>query len=76
MKTCIPAFLMPVATAALALGYASAVSAAPITCGSEQRIATFDSAERCETGSGNPGAGTILAEYPGAAWSDAGELTR
>ena len=69
------AFLAPVATFAIAAGYLSAASAAPITCGSEQRTATFDSAEDCETGSGNPGAGTILAEYPGAAWTNAGELT-
>jgi hypothetical protein len=74
MKASIPAFLMPVATVAWALGYASVVSAAPITCGSEQRTATFDSAERCETGSGNPGAGTILAEYPSDAWSEVGEI--
>ena len=52
------------------------VSAAPIYLRQRQRTATFDSAEDCETGSGNPGAGTILAEYAGAAWTDVGELTR
>src|SRR5688572_20476569 len=75
MKSSASAFLMPVATVAMALGFVSAASAAPITCGSGERTATFDSAEDCEVGIGNPRAGDILSEYPGAAWSDAGELT-
>jgi hypothetical protein len=73
MKT-ISALLLPVATAALALGYVGAASAAPITCGSLQRFATFDSAESCRTGEGNPGAGTILDRYAGDPWTAAGEL--
>jgi hypothetical protein len=68
------ALLIPAATAALALGYFGAASAAPITCGSLQRFATFDSAESCETGEGNPGAATIRSEYAGDAWTAVGEL--
>jgi hypothetical protein len=78
MKTSIPAFLMPAATAALALGYLGAASAAAITCpaGPESlRTATFDSAEFCETGEGNPDDGIILADFPPDAWTAVGELT-
>jgi hypothetical protein len=73
MKT-LSALFLPAATAALALGYLGAASAAPITCGSLQRFATFDSAESCSTGEGNPGAGTILSHYAGDAWTSVGEL--
>jgi hypothetical protein len=75
MKTSIPAFLLPAATVALALVHVGAASAAPITCGSEQRTATFDSAEQCVTGAGNPTSDTLAAAYPVGAWTDAGELT-
>lgn len=73
MKT-FSAFLVPAATAALALSYFGTASAAPITCGSLQRFATFDSAETCRTGEGNPSAATILSQYSGSAWTAAGEL--
>jgi hypothetical protein len=75
MKNSIPTFLVPAATAALALGYLGAASADPITCGSAQRTATFDSAEACATGTGNPTSATLAAAYPVGAWTDAGELT-
>lgn len=59
---------------------ASVAWSTQITCGSTQRTATLGPADSCVTGSlsgspGTPNAATILAAYPGDAWSNVGSLT-
>jgi len=48
--------------------------AGPITCGSAQREATLDSAEACETGTGNPNDSDLQGYWPGDTWNDVGHL--
>ena len=58
---------------AFALG-SPASFADPITCGSEERTATVDPAEECETGLGNPGESDIEDAF-GGDFDNEGELT-
>jgi hypothetical protein len=74
MQRSLNSLLAPV-FAAGALSFAGAAWSGPVACGSAQRVAVLDSAEACQTGTGNPGAADIVADYPGGAWTAAGELT-
>lgn len=58
------------------LALSQVASADLIVCGSGQRMAELDSAEQCETGSGNPnGNGSTINAHYGGDWTNVGSET-
>lgn len=66
--------LIRILTAAAVLAFAGTASADPITCGSDEREATLDPAQECETGLGNPNDDDLQDYWPGDTWTDQGHI--